>query len=55
MFRMEKGLPTKSFEETIIREDDSIDVDYYGVDTGLYHLHLSRWFQYFPSNQVVLL
>ena len=50
--RLEKGLQTRTFDETIIRPDGSVNVDYYGVDTGLYSSHLERWYQYFPREQV---
>ena len=26
----------RTFDETMIREDGTVDTDYYGVDTGLY-------------------
>ena len=50
--RLEKGLQTRTFDETIIRSDGTVNVDYYGVDTGLYSSHLERWYQHFPREQV---
>jgi hypothetical protein len=43
---------SRTFDETIIRADGSVDTDYYGVDTGLYAAHLQRWHQHFPPSQV---
>jgi len=50
--RRERGLPSRTFDETIIRADGSVDVDYYGVDTGLYARHLDRWYSHFPRDQI---
>jgi len=50
--RLEKGLQTRTFDETMIRSDGSVNVDYYGVDTGLYSRHLERWYQHFPREQI---
>eukprot|EP00090_Calanus_glacialis_P011480 TRINITY_DN19879_c0_g1_i1.p1 TRINITY_DN19879_c0_g1~~TRINITY_DN19879_c0_g1_i1.p1 ORF type:complete len:318 (-),score=60.56 TRINITY_DN19879_c0_g1_i1:235-1188(-) len=50
--RLEKGLQTRTFDETIIRSDGTVNVDYYGVDTGLYSSHLERWYQHFPREQI---
>jgi len=50
--RLEKGLTSRTFDETIIRGDGSVDVDYYGVNTGLYATHLERWYNYFPRTQI---
>lgn len=50
--RLEKGLASRTFDETIIRGDGAVDVDYYGVDTGLYANHLQRWYNFFPRNQI---
>lgn len=50
--RLEKGLQTRTFDETMIRPDGSVNVDYYGVDTGLYSRHLERWYQHFPREQI---
>lgn len=50
--RLEKGLQTRTFDETMIGADGLVNVDYYGVDTGLYSSHLERWYQHFPRDQV---
>ena len=50
--RLERGLKTRTFDETIIKEDGSINVDYYGVTTGLYSEHLDHWYKFFPRNQI---
>ena len=50
--RQERGLTTRTFDETIIREDGSVNQDYYGVDTGLYNRHLQHWYKFFPRSQV---
>jgi len=50
--RLEKGLKTRTFDETMIRMDGSVNVDYYGVDTGIYSRHLERWYDHFPREQI---
>jgi len=50
--RLEKGLQTRTFDETMIGADGLVNVDYYGVDTGLYSSHLERWYQHFPRDQI---
>lgn len=50
--RREKGLASRTFDETMIREDGTVDTDYYGVDTGLYARHLDRWYEHFPRKQI---
>ena len=50
--RLERGLKTRTFDETIIKEDGSINVDYYGVTTGLYSEHLEHWYKFFPREQI---
>ena len=50
--RQEKGLHTRTFDETIINQDGSVNQDYYGVNTGLYNLHMEHWYKFFPRNQV---
>ena len=50
--RQERGLKTRTFDDTMIKEDGSINVDYYGVTTGLYSEHLDHWYKFFPRNQI---
>jgi len=50
--RQEKGLHTRTFDETIINQDGSVNQDYYGVNTGLYNLHMEHWYKFFPRNQI---
>merc|ERR1711953_1581731 len=50
--RREKGLASRTFDETMIRADGTVDTDYYGVDTGLYARHLNRWYEHFPRDQI---
>jgi hypothetical protein len=35
-----------------VKPDGSLDLSYYGVDTGLYHTHLERWYRHFNRDQV---
>jgi hypothetical protein len=37
-----------------VKDDGSLDTSYYGVDTGIYHMHLEKWYQYFRRDQVIL-
>ena len=50
--RQERGLKMKSFDETIINTDGSVNTEYYGVNTGLYHQHLDNWYKHFPRQQI---
>ena len=50
--RLERGLKTRTFDETIINTDGSINQDYYGVKTGLYAQHLQWWYKFFPRDQI---
>ena len=50
--RQEKGLSARTFDETIIKQDGSVNEEYYGVNTGLYNVHLEQWYKFFPRNQV---
>ena len=50
--RAERGLATRTLDETIIRQDGSVNEEYYGVNTGLYNIHLEHWYKFFPRNQV---
>jgi len=52
--RQEKGLAVRTFDETLIREDGSVNIDHYGVRTGLYASHLEDWYQHFPRHQIHL-
>ena len=52
--RQERGLSTRTFDETIIKPDGTVNQDYYGVNTGLYNTHLEHWYRFFPRNQVRL-
>ena len=58
----------RTFDETLIREDGSVNIDHYGVlrsvlsvqyftvqvRTGLYASHLEDWYQHFPRHQIHL-
>jgi hypothetical protein len=37
-----------------VKPDGSLDLSYYGVDTGLYHTHLERWYRHFNRDQVII-
>ena len=50
--RQDRGLKMKTFDETIVSGDGSVNVDYYGVNTGLYSQHLENWYRYFPREQI---
>ena len=50
--RVERGLKIRTFDETIINQDGNVNVDYYGVNTGLYSQHLEYWYKFFPRNQI---
>ena len=50
--RLDRGLKARTFDETIIQQDGSINVDYYGVNTGLYSQHLEHWYKFFPRHQI---
>ena len=50
--RQDRGLKMKTFDETIVNSDGGVNVDYYGVNTGLYSQHLENWYKYFPREQI---
>ena len=49
-----QGLQIRDFDSTMVREDGSLALDTYGVDTGVYSTHLLNWFKHFPREQVNL-
>ncbi|XP_023331056.1 heparan sulfate glucosamine 3-O-sulfotransferase 1 [Eurytemora carolleeae] len=52
--RIDKGLQIRDFDSTMVREDGSLALDTYGVDTGVYSTHLLNWFKHFPREQVYI-
>ena len=45
------------FEEMVFKDlsNTVINEDYKPVHVSKYHIHLSRWLQYFPRNQILIL
>ncbi|XP_055339627.1 heparan sulfate glucosamine 3-O-sulfotransferase 1-like isoform X2 [Paramacrobiotus metropolitanus] len=52
--RIKKGKNYLSFEDSVLREDGSVDVSYKPIRVSLYYKHLTAWLRVFPREQILI-
>ena len=57
ILKRKTGEKNHTFEEMVFTDSscEMINHDYSPVHISKYHIHLSRWLQYFPRNQILVL